>query len=109
MRTTSSVESMNSVMQRTFQKRPNIFNYVANLKLFESTQSTIMYQLHTNVILNEELKRKRAEDQKREEKIRYFTEKLRNNEISVYKFLMQMADNKFPGITTNYGHDNKIS
>lgn len=92
MRTTSSVEAMNSVIQRSFRTNPHIYQFIENLRLHESVKSTDLYQLTLGSITNPKLKKKRAEDQMRDEKIRMCTDKLQNGNISIAEFLRLMAN-----------------
>lgn len=91
MRTTSSVEAMNSVIQRQFPTNPHIFKFIENLKLHESIKSTDLYQLGQGTSPNEKMQRKRAEDRVRDDKIKFWSEKLKNGEITVAVFLKSMA------------------
>lgn len=92
MRTTSSVEAMNSVIQRSFRTNPHIYQFIENLRLHESIKSTDLYQLTLGSITNPKLISKRAEDRKRDDKIRICSEKLQNGDISVAEFLKLMAN-----------------
>lgn len=90
-RTTSPLEGINSYIQRTFPTNTTIFQFVDSLKLHETRKSTDLYQLSTGSITNPELKR-RAIDQERDEKIKYFSQKLKTGKISIASFLISMAD-----------------
>lgn len=91
MRTTSSVEGLNSVIQRSFPAKTHIFKFVDSLKMFEAIKSTDLYQLSTGEITSEQLERRRAVDKKRDEKIKYFSGKLNIGEISIASFLQAMS------------------
>lgn len=91
MRTTSSEESLNSVMQRRFSKRTTIFRFALDIQMHESIKATDLYQLSKNNILSPQLQRKRQEDRERDEKIKYFSALLNNNSISVAYFLKAMS------------------
>lgn len=93
MRTTSSVEAMNSVIQRTFPEQTQIFKFVNSLRMFESIKSTDLYQISRGYFTNQHLQRKRAEDRKREEKIKTLSTLLNNETISVPQFLESMSAN----------------
>lgn len=92
MRTTSSVEALNSVIQRSFPTNPNIFKFIENLRLHESIKSTDLYKLECGNVPDQQLQRKRAEDRKREDKIKMCSEMLKDGEISVAEFLKMMAN-----------------
>lgn len=92
MRTTSSVEAMNSVIQRSFPTNPHIFKFIDNLRLFESIKSSDLYQLTLGDITNQTLLRKRALDRERDSKIKVLSEKLQIGVITVAEFLELMAD-----------------
>lgn len=87
MPTTSSVEAVNSLIQRSFPKKTNIFKFIEHLKLFESIKSTDLYQLAQGEITSQKLERKRAEDKQRENRIIVCSDKLKNGDISVVEFL----------------------
>lgn len=93
MRTTSSLEAINSAIQRSFPGRTNIYKFIESLRLYEARRSEDLYKLSTNEISDKQLKRKRAVDRERERKISYFTTKLKNGEISVILFLESMSGN----------------
>lgn len=88
MRTTSSVESMHAVFGRTFPRRPNIFNFIENLRQFEFSKFDRIGQL----IDGDEMPRVRREkDRKRDEKINRQSTLLANKMISMEEFLDMMA------------------
>lgn len=92
MRTTSSLESLNSQLNRTFGRaHPNIFEFIEHLKLHEAFKSNIMLAKTTSVT-KEQLEPRRKRDKERNLKIEFFTEKFANNEISVVEFLTAMAN-----------------
>lgn len=91
MRTTSSVETLNSVIQRSFPGQTTIFRFIESLKLHESIKSSDLYQLSMGEISNKKMERKRALDRQRDSKIKRLTEQLKNGEISVKIFLEAMS------------------
>lgn len=91
MRTTNPVESINSVIQRSFPGRPHIFSFIENLRLHETKKSTDLYNLTQGMISNEQLIQRRKEDQERDQKIKELSGKLENAKISVLAFLKQTA------------------
>lgn len=94
MRTTSSLESVNSVLGRSFPLHPHLFKFIENLQLFEFSKSLDMLELvASNAPVNHH-QRRRERDQGRENKIRYFTRKLQDEddvEFDVGCFLEAMA------------------
>lgn len=91
MRTTSSLESMNSAIQRKLSKRTNIFRFSKDLRMHEAIKSSDLYQLFEGDISNRQLERKRAADRERDEKIKHFSALLENGYISVPYFLEVMS------------------
>lgn len=91
MRTTSPLEAVNSVIQRSFPEQTNIFKFTESLKLYESIKATDLYQLAKKEINSPHLERKRREDRQRDEKIRMWSAYLTNNIITVAKFLDEMS------------------
>lgn len=84
MKTTSVLEAMHSVIQRTFPTKPHIFKFIENLKLHEAKKSTDLYQVMEG---NDRIQQIRTEDRKRAQKIKECTDKLREERITVLKFL----------------------
>lgn len=91
MRTTSSVESLNSQIGRSFAKNPSIFNFCESLKQHEFTKATIMRKLLTDCP-KKQLKRKHRVDQERDDKIKYFSSLLKKGFIDVAMFLEAMGN-----------------
>lgn len=97
MRTTSSLESMNSKLNRGCRKHPHIFKFIDRIRLHEFRKSIDLLDLFENDV-NEEFERKRKSDKEREKKIRFFTNLLQKNEIGVNEFLEAMSNNSvLPG------------
>lgn len=92
MRTTSSVEAINSVIQRTFPPKPSIFHFAEFLQFHESCKSTDLYQLIQNDISSEKLQRRRYEDREREKHISCISNMLRCDEITVADFLEEISN-----------------
>lgn len=86
MRTTSSLESLNSVLGRLIPKQPNIFKFIDGIKLHEFAKHRELLELLFNCP-KKQLKRKKEIDEKRDAKIKRTTEQLVNNEISPSEFL----------------------
>lgn len=95
MRTTSSVESLNSTIGRSFPKHPSILKFVEHLKLHEFGKYCDLLNLSKPDLpskqLEKQLNRKRKIDREREEKIVFFTKKLKTKEIGPSEFLDAMA------------------
>lgn len=91
MRTTSSVEAINSVIQRSFPGQTNIFKFTDSLRMHEAIKSTDMYQLYSGDITSDQLERRRLGDASREEKIKRLTMQLKNDEITLIDFLKSMS------------------
>lgn len=92
MRTTSLVESMNSVIQRSFPSKPHIFKFLECLRLHEAMKSTDLFQLASNQISNSKLMQKRAEDKRRNEKIELLSTRLEKKKINAAQFLEHMCE-----------------
>lgn len=93
MRTISSVESLNSQLNRSFPKHGNIWKFVEQLKLHEFTKATEMAKLmHSNKKSPAQNQRKRKKDKEREAKIDFFMKMLDANEISPGIFLEAMGN-----------------
>lgn len=90
MRTTSSLESMNSVLNRGCPKHPHIFKFIDRIRLHEFSKSLDLLDLIDDDV-SEEFERKRKLDKEREIKISYFTNLLEKQEISVNEFLEAMS------------------
>lgn len=91
MRTTSVLEAMHSVIQRTFPIHPHIFKFIENLRLHEAKKATDLYHLSEK---DAKIQQIRAEDRERAEKLRKCTEDLENGLISVENFLDLMSQTK---------------
>lgn len=91
MRTTSSLEAINSVIQRSFPGKTNIFKFIESLRLYESRKSEDLHKLSIGEIPYRQLERKRAVDRERERKIVFFSNQLDFGYISVEEFLESMS------------------
>lgn len=96
MRTTSSLESFNAVLNRSIAKHSHFFKFVPRLKIHESRKADKMFNLAHDILPNDhdQFKRRKKCDQQREEKIKYFTTKyliVPITENSVREFLLAMA------------------
>lgn len=91
MRTTSSLESMNSVLGRGCRKHPQMFVFIDHIRKHEFSKSLdLLNTLDDDV--DADFERKRQKDKQREMKINYFTSKLKREEITVEEFLEAMSD-----------------
>lgn len=91
MRTTSVLEAMHSVIQRTFPSKPHIFNFIDNLKLHEAKCSTNLYQ----VSQGNNIQQIRAEDKERAQKVEKCLNDLKKGDISV-EFFLDLLSRKKP-------------
>lgn len=91
MRTTSSLEALNSIIQRSFPGQTTIFKFIEALKLLESIKSTDLNQLFSSKVPTQQLERKRTADKQREKKIKHLTKQLKEGKISVAYFLESMS------------------
>lgn len=91
MRTTSSLESMNSQIQRMLPSNAHLYKFIESLKLHESIKSSDLYQLSKKNITNADLERKRVEDKARDEKIKKLSEKMKTGGLSAMDFLKAMS------------------
>lgn len=92
MRTTSSLESMNAVLRRSFPNHPHIYKFIDRLRLFEFSKSLDMLAATKSEVSEKQLQRRKKRDQMREDKIRKLTLLLNTNEhISPGFFLEEMA------------------
>lgn len=89
MRTTSSIESLNSQMNRSFPKRGHIWKFIEQLKFHEYSKARDMHRISKDT--NFEPKRKRKSDRERDEKIKFLSNLLRKKEITANEFLEAMA------------------
>lgn len=89
MRTTSSVESMHGVFSKHFPKHPNIFDFIANLRQHESTITDKMEQQVDDDGPSQMVHEK---DRIRDEKIKRYSELLKNKSISFKQFLSEMSN-----------------
>lgn len=90
MRTSSPMESINSVVQRQFPAITNIYKFAECLRLYESIRSTDLLQI-SGTITSQRLKRARKIDEERDQKIKFFSEQLSKGTITVQEFLEAMA------------------
>lgn len=93
MRTTSSLEALNSVIQRSFPAKTTIYKFTDSLKLHESIKSSDLHSMCEGEIGVEQFERRRKKDRERNAKIRKFTLHLINEEITVSEFLQAISKN----------------
>lgn len=89
MRTTSSLESFNAVLNRSIAKRPNFYKFVERLKLHESRAADQMYNAVHG--LQKCLEPHHEKDRQRAEKIKHFTKLICNRKLTPQEFLNAMA------------------
>lgn len=105
MRTTSSVESLNSTLSRSFPKHPHIFKFIDRLRLFEFSKLLDMIELVKDNVPDHQYERKRKRDQEREAKIKFFTAQLHEKKINTGEFLAAMANNE---VLPNVGKSSNV-
>lgn len=91
MRTTSSLESFHSALNRSMQKQSNLFMFLVGLKLHESRKVDRMYELTNNVQPKKQFEPRHREDRKRNEKIKHHSKLFEDKKISIKEFLLRMA------------------
>lgn len=95
MRTTSSLESMNAALRRTFPVHPHIFKFMDRLRIHEFSKFLDMLEAASTIASDQQLQRRKLKDQKREAKIKKLTEELNSDGgISPGQFLEKMAIGK---------------
>lgn len=92
MRTTSSLESLNSQLSRTFPTHGHIWQFIEQLKFHEFSKSQEMAKVSKTNILDEQPKTKKARE--RNERIKLFSNLLNEQKISRFEFLEAMAGGK---------------
>lgn len=91
MRTTSSLEGYNSVLNRSVPKTGIFFKFVERLKIHESRKADEMFNLITSNTPPKHYMPKHLKDRRRDEKIRNNTDLLKRGVIDTYGFLDAMA------------------
>lgn len=92
MRTTSSVESFNALLNRSIVKSPEFFNLVLSLKIHETRiVDEMWYVSRSNPEPNDYFEKKKKKDQERDKKIRVLTKKLNEMELTTEEFMREMA------------------
>lgn len=92
-RTTSPLESLNSILNRSIAKKTHFFRFVARLKVFESKKSHDM-----NLAVNSKLPQKSSGNRKyqiRNKKIKELTDMFDGGSIDVEVFLDSMASDQY--------------
>lgn len=87
MRTTSSLEGFNSVLNRTIAKHPNFFKFVERLRIHESRKADDMIALVQDPVSKKQLEPKHKKDKDRNDKIKHFTDLLCAHKLTVADFL----------------------
>lgn len=105
MRTTSSLESMNAQIGRSFPKHPNFFKFLECLQQHEYTKATAMKKLIENCPVYQ-MERKHQKDKERDEKIKHFSSLFARKRIDLGMFLEAMANKKILPLNGAYSFDN---
>lgn len=87
MRTTSSVESLNSVLGRSMPKHPNVFRFMDHLRLHEFAKYMDFKESLKPAAGEKQFERQRKDTKDRAKNIQSFTTKLELNEINVVEFM----------------------
>lgn len=97
MRTTSSLESLNSVLGRLIPHKPNIFKFFDGIRIHEFAKYQELLQLDT-LETESGPTRKRKRDQERDDRIKQVTQDLVDEKITTRMFLetFSMAENSLP-------------
>lgn len=92
MRTTSSLESLNAELRRSFPDHPHIFRFVECLQVLEFSKWLDMDELVQANISSKQFEKRKKADKKREEKIQRLTTALETDaDMSPGLFLEAMA------------------
>lgn len=94
MRTTSSLESMNAAMRRSFPNHPHIYKFLDRLRLHEFSKFIDMLDAVQNDAPQTQFQRRKKRDKLRDEKIKCLTQKLKAGELSTKSFLTEMTKEK---------------
>lgn len=96
MRTTSSLESLNSVLGRLIPHKPNIFKFVDGIRIHEFAKCEELLQLDASEKARPARKRKR--DQERDDRIKRVTQNLVDKRITTSMFLetFSVTENSLP-------------
>lgn len=97
MRTTSSLESFNAVLNKSIAKRANLFKFIPRLRLHESRKADEMYHLAHDILSPDQFMRRKKKDRIRDEKIKLLTSKYLKGNITnqkIVSFLDEMALDK---------------
>lgn len=90
MRTTSSVESFNAVLNRSIHKNPGFFRLILALRVHECRKADEMYYKVHNVA-DEYFEKKKIRDQNRDKKIKLLTDALDTGKLNTEGFMVEMA------------------
>lgn len=91
MRTTSSLEGFNSILNRTIAKHSNFYRFVERLRIHESRRADEMINLVRDQSSKKHLEPRHKKDQDRDQKIKHHTSLLCNNKVSIADFLNAMT------------------
>lgn len=92
MRTTSSLESLNATLRRSFPMHPHIYKFMDRLKVHEYSKMMDMFEALRSNQPDVQLHRRKKKDQLRDEKIKQLTSQLKSDtNMSPSLFLREMA------------------
>lgn len=90
MRTISSLESMHSMLNRSLAQKKHFFKFIECLRLHESRKADNFFALVNG--LQATRFQRHPKIQRRDEKIKSFTDSLTSSKINIEQFLQGMAD-----------------
>lgn len=94
MRTTSSLEASNSVLNRSITKKTNYFKFFERMQTHESRCADRMYNLVHDLLPEKHFEPRHKVDQERAKKININTTLLCKGEMTPAKFLDEMTSDE---------------
>lgn len=91
MRTTSSLEGFNAVLNRTIAKHPNFYKFIERLRIHESQRADEMIALVQDPLSEKHFEPRHQKDKNRDEKIKHYTALLCSQHITIADFLNAMV------------------
>lgn len=104
MRTTSSLESFNNILNRSISKHTHFFKFLCRLRIHESRKTDEMFYVTNYILPDSHFERRKERDRNRETKIQFFTAKLLSGQFTINQFLLAMAADENGGNTFYYNH-----
>lgn len=91
MRTTSSLESFNAILNRSIAKNAHFFKFLLRLRIHESRKTDEMHYMAHHILPDSQFERRKQRDRERENKIQFFSAKLLSGRFTTAEFLLAMA------------------